>query len=59
MVFLTPPPPLLQWPGYLPWERQIQIRDQTRNRNEITLERFAKLVASVVDRFINVRLASF
>jgi hypothetical protein len=45
-----------QWPGYEIWERQIQIRDQTRHRNEITLERFAKLVAGVVDRFLTVRL---
>jgi hypothetical protein len=43
-----------QWPGYESWERQIQIRDQTRQRNEITLERFAKLVAGVVDRFLVV-----
>src|SRR6267142_586742 len=42
----------LQWPGYESWERQIQIRDQTRHRNEITLERFAKLVAGAVDRFL-------
>ncbi|KAI0255838.1 hypothetical protein BJV78DRAFT_1173700 [Lactifluus subvellereus] len=42
----------IAWPGYESWERQIQIRDQTRARNEITLERFAKLVAGVVDRFI-------
>ncbi|KAH9066727.1 hypothetical protein EDB87DRAFT_1678571 [Lactarius vividus] len=42
----------IAWPGYESWERQIQIRDQTRHRNEITLERFAKLVAGVVDRFL-------
>jgi len=42
----------IAWPGYEQWERQIQIRDQTRHRNEITLERFAKLVAGVVDRFL-------
>ncbi|KAH9967191.1 hypothetical protein BC827DRAFT_1123635 [Russula dissimulans] len=42
----------IAWPGYESWERQIQIRDQTRYRNEITLERFAKLVAGVVDRFL-------
>ncbi|KAI0305844.1 hypothetical protein B0F90DRAFT_930161 [Multifurca ochricompacta] len=43
----------IAWPGYDSWERQIQIRDQTRSRNEITLERFAKLVAGVVDRFLS------
>ncbi|KAF8269779.1 hypothetical protein EI94DRAFT_1724317 [Lactarius quietus] len=43
----------IAWPGYESWERQIQIRDQTRHRNEITLERFAKLVAGVVDRFLS------
>jgi hypothetical protein len=43
-----------QWPGYESWERQIQIRDQTRQRNEITLERFVKLAAGVVDRFLTV-----
>jgi hypothetical protein len=42
------------WPGYEAWERQIQIRDQTRQRNEITLERFVKLVAGVVDRFLTL-----
>ncbi|KAH9967204.1 hypothetical protein BC827DRAFT_1123273 [Russula dissimulans] len=46
----------IAWPGYESWERQIQIRDQTRYRNEITLERFAKLVAGIVDRFLTVRL---
>jgi hypothetical protein len=57
----SPPPSDLknmvasQWPGYESWERQIQIRDQTRQRNEITLERFVKLVAGVVDRFLTVR----
>lgn len=44
----------IAWPGYESWERQIQIRDQTRQRNEITLERFVKLVAGVVDRFLTV-----
>ena len=53
---MVPPFPPFQWPGYESWERQIQIRDQTRHRNEITLERFAKLVAGVVDRFLAVRL---
>jgi len=42
----------IAWPGYGSWERQIQIRDQTRQRNEITLERFVKLAAGVVDRFL-------
>ncbi len=42
----------IAWPGYDSWERQIQIRDQTRQRNEITLERFAKVVSGVVDRFL-------
>jgi len=45
-----------QWPGYDLWERQIHIRDLTRFRNEITLRRFARLVAGVVDRFLTVRL---
>ncbi|KAF8479740.1 hypothetical protein DFH94DRAFT_745551 [Russula ochroleuca] len=44
----------IAWPGYESWERQIQIRDQTRQRNEITLERFVKLIAGVVDRFLRV-----
>ena len=48
-------PPPFQWPGYGPWERQIQIREQTRRRNEITLERFTKLAAGVVDRFLTVK----
>jgi hypothetical protein len=48
----------IAWPGYGSWERQIQIRDQTRQRNEITLERFIKLVAGVVDRFLTVASSS-
>jgi len=48
----------IAWPGYETWERQIQIRDQTRHRNEITLERFAKLVAGVVDRFLTHALTT-
>ncbi|KAH9995523.1 hypothetical protein BJV77DRAFT_223041 [Russula vinacea] len=47
---LYPNPHCLAW--VRTWERQIQIRDQTRQRNEITLERFVKLVAGVVDRFL-------
>jgi hypothetical protein len=43
-----------QWPGYESWEHQIEIMDQMRQHNEITLERFAKLVAGVVDRFLVV-----
>ncbi len=48
-----------QWPGYDMWARQIQIRDNTPHRNEITLKRFVKLVAGVVDRFLTVRLICY
>jgi hypothetical protein len=46
-----------QWPGYEisyyeSWDSQIQIRDLTRQRNEITLEQLANLFAGTVDRFL-------
>ena len=46
-----------QWPGYNPSEHQVQLRDQTPQRNPISFERFAKHVASRVKQFLLVRLS--
>ncbi|KAF8265053.1 hypothetical protein EI94DRAFT_392575 [Lactarius quietus] len=42
----------IAWPGYESWQSQIMVRDQTPSHKEITLEKFAKRVASSVARFI-------
>jgi hypothetical protein len=48
---------VLQWPGYDPSERQVQLKDQTPARNPVTLERFVKHVASRVLHFLEVCLS--
>ena len=45
-----------QWPGYIPSEQQVQLRDQTPARNPVTLERFVKHVGSRVRQFLLVGL---
>jgi len=42
-----------QWPGYADWKRQIPAKDETRDRNPITLARFMKHVGTSVDKFID------
>ncbi|KAI0318507.1 hypothetical protein OF83DRAFT_1171023 [Amylostereum chailletii] len=42
----------IQWPGYNEWKRQFQTRDETVNRNIITLEKFVRHVGRSVDRFM-------
>jgi hypothetical protein len=44
-----------QWPGYTTSEQQIQLRDQTPDRNFISLERFVKHVGSRVRQYLIVR----
>ncbi|KAI0260365.1 hypothetical protein BC834DRAFT_900958 [Gloeopeniophorella convolvens] len=39
------------WPGYQDWKRQIQARDETSERRQITLARFMKYIGTSVDRF--------
>ena len=46
-----------QWPGYNPSEHQVQLRDQTSQKNPISFERFTKHVASRVKQFLLVRLS--
>ncbi|KAN0141934.1 hypothetical protein V8E53_000396 [Lactarius tabidus] len=43
----------INWPGYSEWSSQIMTRDQTPAHNTITVEKFAKRVASAVCRFID------
>jgi hypothetical protein len=43
-----------QWPGYQPWQRQVQLRHETPGKEFITLERFAKHVAMKIKDFGNV-----
>ncbi|KAI0256033.1 hypothetical protein BJV78DRAFT_1118101, partial [Lactifluus subvellereus] len=40
------------WPGYVEFRRQVQIRDETGQRNPITISRFALHVARSVDAFL-------
>jgi hypothetical protein len=46
-----------QWPGYNTSEQQVQLRDQTSDRNPIPFERFVKHVGSRVRQFLAVRLS--
>ena len=45
-----------QWPGYRPSEQQVQLRDQTSDKNPIPFDRFVKHVGSRVRQFLAVRL---
>ena len=51
---LSPTPP--QWPGYGGWKRQIPTRDETFNRNPITVGRFMRHVGSSVNKFFDVSI---
>ena len=42
----------LQWRGYREFKRQVQIRDETPNRNTITLSKFAQHVGRTVEAFL-------
>ncbi|KAI9432653.1 hypothetical protein H4582DRAFT_2083042 [Lactarius indigo] len=43
----------INWPGYGEWSSQIMTRDQTPAHNTISVEKFAKRVASAVCRFMD------
>ncbi|KAH9036451.1 hypothetical protein EDB85DRAFT_1862120 [Lactarius pseudohatsudake] len=45
----------INWPGYIYWKRQVATRDETRERNPITLARFMRHVGTSVDKFLRVR----
>ena len=47
----------LQWPGYNPSGNQVPLRDQTPQRNLITIERFARHVGARVRQFLLVCLS--
>jgi hypothetical protein len=51
-------PYVLQWPCYNLPEQQVQLRDQTPQRNPISFERFVKHVGSRVRQYLLVRLSS-
>ncbi|KAI0041045.1 hypothetical protein FA95DRAFT_1683444 [Auriscalpium vulgare] len=42
----------IAWPGYKDWKRQFQTRDETPDRNPITLEKFVRHVGRSVDAFL-------
>lgn len=43
---------MFQWPGYIEYKRQVQIRDETSQRNSISIFRFAHHIGRSVDSFI-------
>jgi hypothetical protein len=43
-----------QWPGYNEFKRQVQIKDETPARNQITVAKFAHHVGRSVEAFIRV-----
>ncbi|KAH9059703.1 hypothetical protein EDB87DRAFT_1562947 [Lactarius vividus] len=43
----------INWPGYDDWSGQIMTKDQTPAHNTITVDKFAKRVASAVCRFMD------
>ncbi|KAI9461957.1 hypothetical protein BJY52DRAFT_1222161 [Lactarius psammicola] len=43
----------INWPGYGEWSTQIMTKDQTPAHKTITVEKFAKRVASAVCRFMD------
>ncbi|KAI0248869.1 hypothetical protein BJV78DRAFT_1114999, partial [Lactifluus subvellereus] len=42
------------WPGYVEFRRQVQIRDETAQRNPVTMSRFALHLARSVDAFLRL-----
>ncbi|KAH8987177.1 hypothetical protein EDB92DRAFT_1801539, partial [Lactarius akahatsu] len=45
----------INWPGSTYWKRQVPTRDETRERNPITLARFMRHIGTSVDKFFKVR----
>ncbi|KAH9961269.1 hypothetical protein BC827DRAFT_1155387 [Russula dissimulans] len=43
------------WPGYVEFRRQVQIRDETSERNPINIFRFAYHIGRSVDAFLRTR----
>ncbi|KAF8257740.1 hypothetical protein EI94DRAFT_1791524 [Lactarius quietus] len=48
----------INWPGYNYWKRQIATRDETRDRNPITVARLMRHVGTSVDRFFTECMAN-
>jgi hypothetical protein len=40
------------WPGYVEFKRQVQIKDETHQRNTVTLSKFAQHLGRSVDAFL-------
>ncbi|KAH9994013.1 hypothetical protein BJV77DRAFT_331041 [Russula vinacea] len=40
------------WPGYVEFRRQVQIKDETHQRNTVTLLKFAQHLGRSVDAFM-------
>ena len=51
--------PRQKWPGYNEWKRQFQTRDETPNRNPITIEKFVRHIGRSVDKFMSVSSLHF
>jgi hypothetical protein len=45
-----------QWLGYNEFKRQVQIRDETPDKNPITVAKFAHHVGRSVEAFLRVSL---
>jgi len=43
----------INWPGYNEWKRQFQTRDETPNRNPITIEKFVRHIGRSIDKFMS------
>ncbi|TFY73679.1 hypothetical protein EWM64_g10333 [Hericium alpestre] len=42
----------INWPGCVEWKRQFQTKDETEQRNPITLERLVRHVGRSIDHFL-------
>jgi len=47
----------LKWPGYQPYKRQFQMRDETSRRSTISLKRLVAYVGRTTEKFFQVRHA--
>ncbi|KAN0116194.1 hypothetical protein V8E52_006251 [Russula decolorans] len=43
----------INWPGYNEWKRQFQTRDETPNRNPITIEKFVRHIGRSIDKYMS------
>ena len=50
---------LLQWRGYREFKRQVPIRDETAQRNIVSLSKFAQHVGRTVEAFLKSAQVDF